>query len=43
MDYGLPTKENKLPFSIFCLQKTNGSLPFPFSVSSKQADVAVFC
>ncbi len=30
----LPTKKNKLPSSVFHLQKTDGSLPFPFSVSS---------
>jgi hypothetical protein len=29
--------ENNILFSIFCLKKTNGSLPFPFfSVCSKQ-------
>jgi hypothetical protein len=27
-------QENKLPFSVIGLQKTNGSLPFPFSLSS---------
>jgi hypothetical protein len=39
--YHLPTKENKLPFSFFCLQKTNGGLSFLFSVRSKQTEVAV--
>jgi hypothetical protein len=32
----------KLPFFAFRLQKTNGSLPFPFSFCGKQAEVAVF-
>jgi hypothetical protein len=27
----------------FRLQQTNASLPFPFSVCSKQTEVAVFC
>jgi hypothetical protein len=30
------TKENKLPFSVFRFQITNGNLPLPFSVCSKQ-------
>jgi hypothetical protein len=30
--YRLPTKENQLPFSVFRLQKTNGSLMLPFSI-----------
>jgi hypothetical protein len=38
--YHLPAKEKKLPFSVFCLQKTNGGLPFSFSVRSKQTEVA---
>jgi hypothetical protein len=36
----LPTKENKFPFSVFHLQKTNESFPLPFSVCSKQTEVA---
>ncbi len=40
--YRLSTKENKLPVSVFHLQETNGSSPFPFSVCSKQMEVAVF-
>ncbi len=39
--YHLPTKENKLPFP-FCLQQTNGSLPFPIFACSKQREVALF-
>jgi hypothetical protein len=39
--YRLPTKENKLAFSVFRFQKTKGGLPFPFSVCSKQTEVAV--
>jgi hypothetical protein len=44
VDYRLSiaTKENKLPFFIFSLQKTKASLPFPFSVCSKLTEVAVF-
>ncbi len=38
----LPTKENKLPFSVFRLQKTYGSLPFQFSFCSKQMEVVIF-
>jgi hypothetical protein len=38
--YHLPTIENKLPFSVFCLQKINGGLPFSFSVRSEQTEVA---
>jgi hypothetical protein len=39
--YSSPTKENKLAFSVFCLQKTNGSVLFPFSLCSKQTEGAV--
>jgi hypothetical protein len=35
--YRLPN-ENKLPISVFHLRKTNGSLPFPFFVCSKQTE-----
>ncbi len=28
--YDLPTKENKLPFSVSCLQLTNGNCRFPY-------------
>ncbi len=38
--YPLPTKENK--FRRFHLQQTNESLPFTFSVCSKQTEVAAF-
>jgi hypothetical protein len=38
----LSTKENKLLFSAFRLQKTNGSLLFLLSVCSKQTEVADF-
>jgi hypothetical protein len=34
--------KNKLPFSVLRWQKTDGSLPFPFSVCSKQTEVAIF-
>jgi hypothetical protein len=27
----------------FRLQQTNGNLPFPFSICSKQTEIAVYC
>jgi hypothetical protein len=40
----LPANKNKHPFSVFHLQQTSGSLPFPFSISRNQTEVvAVFC
>jgi hypothetical protein len=41
--FRLPTKGNKLPFSFTFRRKTNGSLPFPFFICSKQKEVAIFC
>jgi hypothetical protein len=38
--YQLPTKKKQT--SVLRLQKTKGSLPFPFSVCSKQMKVADF-
>jgi hypothetical protein len=38
--YRLPTNKNKLPFFRFRLRQTNGKLPFPFSICSKQTEVA---
>jgi hypothetical protein len=32
----------QIPFSSFRLQQTKGSMPFPFSICSKQMEVAVF-
>jgi hypothetical protein len=33
----------RTPIFRFCLQQTSGSLPFMFSVCSKQTEIAVFC
>jgi hypothetical protein len=41
--YLLPTKEDKLLFSIVSLPKTIGSFPFLLSVCSKQTEVAILC
>jgi hypothetical protein len=38
--YGLPTKDNKVPY--FHFQQTNGSLPFRISICSKHTEAAVF-
>jgi hypothetical protein len=37
----MPTKENKFPVFHFRLQQTNASLPFPFTIFSKQTEIAV--
>jgi hypothetical protein len=42
VDYRLLFADQGEQISIFSLQKTNGSLPFPFSVCNKQTEVAVF-
>jgi hypothetical protein len=41
-EYCSPIKENKLPIFGCCLQQTNGSLPFPLSVCSKQTEIYMF-
>jgi hypothetical protein len=45
INYRLSFADQRKQISIFrfCLQKTNGSLPFPFSACSKQMEVVVFC
>jgi hypothetical protein len=44
VDYHLSFAAQGKQTSVFCflLQQTSGSLPFPFSVCSKQTEVAVF-
>jgi hypothetical protein len=40
--YRLPTKQNKLPFSLSICSKQMEVLPFQFSVCGKQTEVVVF-
>jgi hypothetical protein len=42
VDYCLSFADQGKQNSVSRLQKTNGSLPFPLSVCSKQMEVAVF-
>jgi hypothetical protein len=43
VDYYFPFADQGKQTSVFsnCLQQTNGSLPFPFSVCSKQTEVSI--
>jgi hypothetical protein len=42
VDYRLPLADQENQTSVFRLPKTNGSLPFLFSVFSRQMELAIF-